>query len=570
MELFLDLYGFLSVVLKAGTLMARAVLLGSAVFLLALAIPLAARMPAHRGEALFDIGRAWLLAGGAATILLTLASAALGIAALMGTLDATLAESLGAGFVLSSLGVVLGAAALMAVSRDAGRRPWLVAGLALFVLLAAVSGSHAMSRPEGRAGLLLATALHQAGAALWLGGLPALLMALRQEWLPAALQQVGGRYSALAGSGVALIVLGIAGFWLGYIQRPDALYGTAYGAMAATKGQLMAALLLLGAANWFLLHRFARAGSPQLWVPRLRRFVECELIAAFAIFGLAASLTSVPPSVDLPDDRASWAEVVERFTPQPPRLSSPGHADLAIPALQQRLDAEWAQREDKPRPQAFIPGEGFLPPRNATDMAWSEYNHHMAGFVVLLVGLVALLDRTGAFPWARHWPLLFLLLAAFLLVRSDPEVWPMGDIPWLAALRDPEVLQHKLLSLLVIVFAVSEWKVRLTGRRSAAAYVFPLSMVLGGFLLLTHTHAIANVKDALLIELSHLPLGVLAVVAGCARWVELRGAPEPAYQGLAGSGMAGGAAAAESRLAGYIWPLCLVGISWLLIFYRES
>lgn len=568
MELFLDLYGFLTVVLKAGTLMGRSVLIGSALFLAALALPLAARMPAHRGAALLDIARFWILAGGAATVLFTALSATLGVVALVGTLDVTPGEALGAGFVLSGLGVIAGAAGLMGLAwrREPARaRPWAALGLALLVLVAAVAGSHAMSRPEGRAGLLAATALHQLGAALWLGGLPALLMALRQEWHPGALQAVGGRYSALAGSGVLLIVLGIVGFWLGYIQRPDALYGTAYGAMAATKGQLMAALLLLGAANWFLLHRFARAGAPSVWVPRLRRFVECEVIAAFAVFGLAASLTSVPPSVDLPDDRATWAEVVERFTPQPPRLSSPGHADLAIPALQQRLDAEWAERADKPRPQAFIPGEGFLPPRNATDMAWSEYNHHMAGFVVLFVGLVALLDRAGRFPWARHWPLLFLLLAAFLLIRSDPEVWPMGDIPLLPSLRDPEVLQHKLLSLLVVVFALSEWKVRLEGRRSAAAYVFPLSMVLGGFLLLTHTHAIANIKEALLVELSHLPLGVLAVVAGCARWVELRGARQPAFVGMPAEGEP-----AESRLAGYVWPLCLVGISVLLIFYRES
>jgi len=185
------------------------------------------------------------------------------------------------------------------------------------------------------------------------------------------------------------------------------------------------------------------------------------------------------------------------------------------------------------------------------------------------VWLAALLDRTGAFPWARHWPLLFLLLAGFLLVRSDPEVWPMGDIPLLASLRDPEVLQHKLLSLLVIGFALSEWKVRLDGGRGGAAYVFPLSMVLGGFLLLTHTHAIGNVKEALLVELSHLPLGVLAVVAGCARWLELRGVPQPAFAGLP-LRLAGGSPASEARWAGYVWPLCLIGISLLLIFYRES
>ena len=130
----------------------------------------------------------------------------------------------------------------------------------------------------------------------------------------------------------------------------------------------------------------------------------------------------------------------------------------------------------------------------------------------------------------------------------------MGDIGFFDSLRDPEVLQHKLLSLLVVVFAVSEWLVRLRGKRSAAAYVFPIAMALGGFLLLAHTHAIANVKEALLVELSHLPLGAAAVVASCARWLELRAGP----------------GAAEARMARWVWPLCLVFIAALLIFYREA
>ncbi|MBY0337813.1 MAG: copper resistance protein [Acetobacteraceae bacterium] len=573
MELFLDLYGFLSVVLKAGSLVSRSVLVGSVAFLLFLAAPLGRRFPDYEAAPLLAIARRCLVRAGWATLGFTVATAILGIVALMGTLDVGLGSALGAGFVLSSAGIVILTLLLMFLAPDEApspRRLIVMAALALGVLVSAVLGSHAMSRPEGRTGLLLATFLHQLGAALWLGGLPALLLAFRQEWMPVVHQTVGARYSALAGSGVALIILGILGFWLGYIVAPDALYGTAYGAMAATKSSLTGFLLLLGLGNFLLLHRFARSMDPARWLPRLRRFVECEVIAGIAVFGIAASLTSVPPSVDLPDDRASWAEVVERFTPELPRLSSPSHADLAIPALQSRLDAEWQQRQDAPRPQAFIPGEGFLPPRNAYDMAWSEYNHHMAGFIVLLVGLFALLDRTGRFPWARHWPLLFLLLAAFLFIRSDPEVWPMGEIPFLESLRDPEVLQHKLLSALVVVFAVSEWLVRLRNKRSAAAYVFPLSMALGGFLLLTHTHAISNIKEALLVELSHLPLGVLSVIAGCARWTELRGGRGFGLAATAGGPGIAVEAPAEARWAGYVWPVCLILISFLLIFYRES
>lgn len=563
MELFFDLYGFLSVALKAGTLAFRSALIGSVLTILLVTAPLARRLPGNQALLLERIGSRVVLGAGWGTLAFTALSTALGVVALAGTLDVGFLEALGADFVLSGAAVMLGALLLMALvprRSVSARRGWTLLALALLTLAAAVSGSHATGRPEGRGGLLAATAAHQLGAALWLGGLPVLLLALRAPWPASVAQAVGARYSRQALAGVIFILLGVLGFWRGYIQVPEALYGTAYGAMAATKGSLVLFLLALGATNFLLLHHFARAGAPGGWLPRLRRFVECEMIAGIAVFGIAASLTSVPPSVDLPNDRASWAEVTERFTPTWPRFSSPSRSDLGIPALQERLDAEWRHRQDIPRPDAFIPGEGFLPPRNTFDLAWSEYNHHIAGAIVLLVGLAALLDRSGLAPWARHWPLLYLLLALFLILRSDPEAWPLGEIGLLDSLRDPEVLQHKLLSLLVVGFAVSEWMVRLRGKAGPAAYVFPLAMVLGGFLLLTHSHAIGNIKEALLVELSHLPLGVLAVIAGCARWVELRG-----------GALAGGLAPApEARWAGWVWPGCMVLISLLLLFYRES
>ncbi len=132
------------------------------------------------------------------------------------------------------------------------------------------------------------------------------------------------------------------------------------------------------------------------------------------------------------------------------------------------------------RPPASIPGSGELPPRNAEDIAWSEYNHHWAGLFVLLLGGLALLNQAGV-RWARHWPLTLLGLAAFLLVRSDPEVWPMGYVGVFESLRDVEVLQHRMFVLLIVVFAVFEWSVR-TGRlRSArAALVFPLLTAAAG------------------------------------------------------------------------------------------
>jgi putative copper resistance protein D len=82
--------------------------------------------------------------------------------------------------------------------------------------------------------------------------------------------------------------------------------------------------------------------------------------------------------------------------------------------------------------------------------------------------------------------------------------------------------------------------------------VFPLACAAGGALLLTHTHAIANVKDQLLIEWTHTPLALAAVIAGWARWLELR-LPGPI-----------------GRAGAWVWPVCFLVIGGLLVMYREA
>jgi len=346
-------------------------------------------------------------------------------------------------------------------------------------------------------------------------------------------------------SGITMCVLYI-GDWQGF-------YGTAYGVMVGAKIAMFLLLLGLGAANFLLVERLRSA--PAIPITRLKRFAEIEIGIGVAIFFAAASLTSVPPAVDLTQDRVAWPEIVERNTPQWPRFASPDHDALALPALQAKLDAEAAQRNARPQ-IAFVPGSGDLPPRNAADIAWSEYNHHWSGLFVLAIGVLSLLNQAGL-RWARHWPLLFLGLAGFLFLRSDPEVWPLGDIGFFASLRDVEVLQHRIFVVLIAAFAIFEWRVR-TGRETnpKAALVFPLLCAGGGILLLTHSHAIANVKDQLLIELTHTPLALAGIVAGCARWVELRlnRTTDPV----------------ASRIAAWLWPVCFVLVGLMLLGYREA
>ena len=153
--------------------------------------------------------------------------------------------------------------------------------------------------------------------------------------------------------------------------------------------------------------------------------------------------------------------------------------------------------------------------------------------------------------------LMFLALAGFLFLRSDPEVWPLGDIGPLASLRDVEVLQHRIFVVLIAAFAIFEWRVRTKANvKPWARLVFPLLCVTGGMLLLTHSHAIANVKDQLLIELTHTPLAVAGIVAGCARWLELRLDPR-------GNPIAW-------RVAHWLWPVCFILVGLMLLNYREA
>jgi putative copper resistance protein D len=192
------------------------------------------------------------------------------------------------------------------------------------------------------------------------------------------------------------------------------------------------------------------------------------------------------------------------------------------------------------------PGE-----RKAIERAWSEYNHHWSGFFVLAMGLLAAAERLGA-RRARHWPLVFFALAAFMFVRNDPRAWPLGPAGFWESLTLPDVLQHRAFTLLVVAFGLFEWMVR-TGRlpRRPWAFVFPLICAVGGGLLLTHSHAMFNLKEEFLTEVSHAPLGILGAFAGWGRWLELR-LPD------------------ARTAAGWTWIACLIAVGLLLLGYREG
>jgi putative copper resistance protein D len=219
---------------------------------------------------------------------LATAATALATTAVTGVL---LITSLGlrVGDIASAAFAVAGATRLLAALVIAGLAlrvaPRSRAGLAyvvpaVIVLGAAVADTHAAARIGDAALLFVATAAHELGAGIWLGGLPCFWYAMRHADATRA-QAIGRRFSIVAACGVALIVAGAAVFAVAYIGSIEGAYATAYGAMAATKGILLAMLLALGAANYRVVHRVH--GN----VARVVRFVEIEMA-----LGLAALLAA--------------------------------------------------------------------------------------------------------------------------------------------------------------------------------------------------------------------------------------------------------------------------------------
>ncbi len=551
MALLVDIFGYLSVILHGLVIVAQSMTLGGLLFLVFLLHPLSSRLV--QGDVLehrivrLTRWSAWGL------VLAELATAALQVSVLMSTVDLPFGNVMQASFAMAgSIKIFCALAIALCLGQRTMAKPlprMLLLLVGLIELAAATATTHAYARLDDNALLMVVEGLHQFGAAIWIGAIPCFVVVLRHLQDTDGLSLVGSRFSRMSMIGVACILLSGITMWIFYVGDIQGFYGTAYGVMVGAKVAMFIGLLGLGLGNLLVTERLRKGGDAS--VTRMRRFAEVEIGIGFTIFFAAASLTSVPPAVDLTTDRVTLHEIAVRNAPAWPRLSSPDHDTLAISQLQTQLDQD-AARDHQVAQSATTPGSGILPPRNAEDIAWSEYNHHWAGIFVLLIGLLALLSRAGM-RWARHWPLLFLLMAGFLLLRSDPEVWPLGHEGWWVAWRDVEVAQHRFFVLLIILFGTFEWSVR-TGRLKSerAALVFPLLVAVGGAMLLTHSHQISNVKDQMLIELTHTPLALAGVAAGWSRWLELR---------LPGRG---------GRIAGYVWPACFMLIGVILLWYREA
>lgn len=151
-------------------------------------------------------------------------------------------------------------------------------------------------------------------------------------------------------------------------------------------------------------------------------------------------------------------------------------------------------------------------------IAYSEFNHHLTGILVLIIGLSELRQALAIPFWA--WTRFFLpgaLLTAgfYLFVWSDHEAWPIGSLSFVQTFfgSDSEIFQHKSYALLSLTVGTIELLHRL-GRISHAAWVAPLPSfaIIGGLMLFGHSHGIHPSADK--IALDHMVMGTMSVTAG--------------------------------------------------------
>ena len=155
---------------------------------------------------------------------------------------------------------------------------------------------------------------------------------------------------------------------------------------------------------------------------------------------------------------------------------------------------------------------------SAQGVAYSEFNHHLAGLFVLLMGCAELSQ-------ALHWPSLLwarlllpaamLLGSVILLIWSDHEAWPIGSLSFAQTLsgHDPEIIQHKIYGLLLFLVGTIE-ALRRVGRISDGLWsaLVPLFAIIGGLMLFGHSHGAHPSAEK--IAMHHVKMGMMAATAG--------------------------------------------------------
>ena len=198
--------------------------------------------------------------------------------------------------------------------------------------------------------------------------------------------------------------------------------------------------------------------------------------------------------------------------------------------------------------------------KRLADKRESEFNHHLAGFLVMVAGIFLLAEDKLASRWpgARYvWPSCFLLAGVYLALFSDTEIWPVGhQTLWYAIRTNPEDLQHKTFAVILLFLGTVELQ-RARGKLKSAwsAWAFPVLGVAGAILLLFHHHSAGMMGPNHMEVMHHIMsehLGFAVTGGGIAL-----------TKGL--SEIKGSLQAFFKR----VWPLLMVVLGVLLMLYTE-
>lgn len=226
----------------------------------------------------------------------------------------------------------------------------------------------------------------------------------------------------------------------------------------------------------------------------------------------------------------------------------------------------WSQEHD----MSNMPGMNMNAPaaaenpaqvaKHLADKRESEFNHRLAGFLVIVAGIFIFWESRLANRWplVRYiWPMCFIAAGLFVLVFSDTEIWPFGSqTPWYALTHNLEDLQHKIFSVILLAIGCVELQ-RARGKLTSAwaTWVFPVAGVSGAIMLLFHVHGGDMQAPHAMETMEHIQKQH--------RWFAATGLGVALTNGLAGTPQI------WQQFFRKIWPLLLITLGVLLIQYTE-
>jgi len=196
--------------------------------------------------------------------------------------------------------------------------------------------------------------------------------------------------------------------------------------------------------------------------------------------------------------------------------------------------------------------------------AYSEFNHHLAGVFVLLIGLSELRGAMGAatLAWLRFLlPAALLGAGGYLMIWSDHDTWPIGSLSFTQTFfgDDYETIQHKLYAILFLgVGAIELFRRRGRARQAAWGAPLPVLALVGGGILFLHSHSTHPSADTIAIH--HSVMGTAAILAGICKL-----AADP-FQTLA---LSGDRVAGTRSAWGLAWSALVLLIGVALLLYTE-